>query len=213
MGSFSFFFYYAFLNESTLPAHSSVGAGDTLYEDFVVRQRQVDAHLSERRAWECGGECGRCEVEYKAVQTAHSGVVWRNGSRDGECEIECQALGGVSVETTMENTGCWLGGVGRICGNTRRASDVHMQYYSWADVDFMRGALSWHEKTSFIASFISNCGGGDRLEWMAALKLVLAERNETRVYNYGGCNRDAEELLAGAGATVSYTHLTLPTKA
>lgn len=163
---------------------------DPVFVRFVERQRRVDAHVEMRSAWECQGNCGQCQVEYKVMP---KGKQWtKEYSRYG-CEIKCNL--DVSFESTMENTGCWRGDAGKICGNTRRNSDVHMQYYSWEDTDFMRPALGWDLKTSFISSFISNCGGGDRLEWMARIKSQLAKHNESRVFNYGGCNRDTQEDL------------------
>lgn len=160
----------------------------TEFDLFVARQKLVNSHIEHRRAWECQGICEECTSEYKALHSRP----WKNSTNLDKCPIECD-MSGLSVDTTMENTGCWKGDSTKICGNTRRSSDVHMQYYSWAEIDFMRPAQSLSSRSSFIASFISNCAGGDRLTWMASLKRELANQNETRVFNYGGCNRDTEE--------------------
>ena len=40
-------------------------------------------------------------------------------------------------------------------------------------------------------SFISNCNGGDRLDYLAKLVAALPQGREG-VHNYGGCNRDSE---------------------
>jgi len=151
----------------------------------ITHQMEVNFHLKERSQWECK-DCTQCVPEY--IPVPNPPVSFRVSKDDPACPVQCN-LNGVQIETTMENQGCWKGTSQKVCGNTRRNSDVHMQYYSWESVDFMR-FYPPPAKSIFLSSFISNCNGGDRLQWMADLQKALAERGEHRVHNYGACNRD-----------------------
>lgn len=170
-----------------LQPNSKVLQQNDNYSLFVKRQRAVQNHIIERTLWECHGICNQCIPEYKELPKSSSRFNWND---DNDCPVQCESID-IEKELTMENVGCWKGSASKICGNTRRTSDVHMQYFSWHDVDFMRDPISYENKTLFISSFISNCNGGDRLEWMSVLKNELLTLGENRVHNYGSCNRDS----------------------
>ncbi|PRP80129.1 hypothetical protein PROFUN_12212 [Planoprotostelium fungivorum] len=101
----------------------------------------------------------------------------------GDCDIPCVGSGDSShidigsgasqctksVSKTMENVGESYGDDSRMMGNTKLDADVTMQYFSWAEYNFMRPMQKKVEKSMAVA-MISNCGPAFRLQYIKDLQ-------------------------------------------
>ena len=114
------------------------------------------------------------------------------------CDVVCPSLEilqskcGVTIQQSMENDDtCTVGNDQLVCASVHADADVHMQYYSWSDVDFFAPAPT-QQALGFLASFVSNCVPW-RVDYLSALSNALP--NHT-VHHYGQClhNADSTEL-------------------
>eukprot|EP01114_Cavostelium_apophysatum_P018071 TRINITY_DN550_c1_g1_i1.p1 TRINITY_DN550_c1_g1~~TRINITY_DN550_c1_g1_i1.p1 ORF type:complete len:562 (-),score=100.24 TRINITY_DN550_c1_g1_i1:1355-3040(-) len=136
-------------------------------------------------------------VEFAALET-----------KSIECDVPCargsKEIGGSGCthargyERTMENTGRYIGDQHTIAGNTHRDSDVHIQYYSWAEYEFMRPPRKKTAKAAMVA-LISNCGPQYRLQYMRRLMAAGVS-----VHSYGACdNNMGQEQDHYSGARIN----------
>lgn len=115
------------------------------------------------------------------------------------CSTHCpslealQRLCGVNIHSSMENYGsCVEGDEHNICMSVNSGSDVHMQYFSWQDINFFAQTVPYEDRNEGImASFVSNCVQW-RLDYLTALTSELQGLGQT-VHNYGACAHNAEQ--------------------
>jgi len=177
---------------------------------FKERQKEVDSQIRIRTEWELRGQRpetsnGECRPSSRLKTIAQA-----EATKTDKLSMTCPALQKhdcdhslIPTDFNMENAGCSQGSETVICGNTKRNSDVHIQYYSWETTDFMKPVpphAEYANKTIFLSSFISNCNGGDRLDKLRELQDELERKlNHTptfKVRNYGPCaghNADQEQ--------------------
>jgi hypothetical protein len=71
----------------------------------------------------------------------------------------------------MENTGEYIGNKNFIAGNSHLTSDVPIQYFSWAEYDFMRPPIKKVNESSIYLNILtiigcrSDDGGYDQQLW------------------------------------------------
>jgi len=173
------------------------------FQLFREKQKQVDLMLKKRTDWESEGQSKtECESSSRLKKISKEAMPFSKPSK--ACPFECEPREMITTKFDMENGGCSQGSEDVICGNTRRNSDVHVQYYSWEDIDFMKPIpphAEYANKTIFMSSFVSNCGPQDRLDKLRELQIQIERLNQNpklRVRNYGSCahkNADQEADL------------------
>jgi hypothetical protein len=137
--------------------------------------------------------------DYKINPVKHSG---RSSVDLSDCPIPCvSGVDDISSNlvcphtkfwsATMENRGSSIGDMKNIYGNSRLHSDVVMQYFSWAEYDFMMPPRP-KTSTAMLAVFISNCGPQFRLNYLKQLM-----ENGVTVHSYGSCMNNINEEQRG----------------
>jgi len=166
----------------------------------ISHQQDITAFLVERIAWESNHKT--CKPEMARLHKPARCGEWNSGINHDFCPIACpkttsevqRQCPGLSVHSSMENdNACVRGDISRVCMSVSSLSDVHVQYFSYDDLDFYsQKTPSVDERNlGFLSSFVSNCVGW-RKDALQGLTTALAARKRT-VHNYGNCLHNEDE--------------------
>ena len=142
-----------------------------------------------------------CQPNVQRIHKTHSVCSERLHTEPATmgCSAHCpsaavmQHLCAVEIHTSMENDGsCVVGDEHNICMSVDSRADVHMQYFSWREINFFAKTVPYEDRSDgILASFVSNCVKWRR-DYLTALTSELQSLGQI-VHNYGACAHNADQ--------------------